>query len=124
MAVYRLHKRAWDASLPVSHLKPSSLTPRQEAGIDPDSEDSGYEDHAEPKRKRRSSNESFPGGGRRGVSSGLSTIVRTNKGGARNGRSSAEAKNTRPSHAPKGKWWQTLGGSSGTAGSKGHVQLS
>lgn len=124
MAIYRLHKRAWDASLPVSHLKPSTLISRQETGGGHDSDDSGDEDKAEPKRKRRSSNESFPGGGRRGVSSGLSTIVKVNGGPTRKGRPSTETKNLRHPHAPKGKWWQTLDGSGGTAGSKGRLSLS
>lgn len=122
MAIYRLHKHAWDASLPVSHLKPPTTTSRQKTDIDEDNEDVEVDDQPEAKRKRRSSNESFPGGGRRGVSSGLSTIVRTNmsKGVARNGALATRTKNA----SPKGKWWQTLGGSGGTVGSKGQIHLS
>ncbi|KAF8599926.1 ribonuclease H-like protein [Ceratobasidium sp. AG-I] len=125
MAIYRLHKRAWDASLPVSHVKPSTLTLRQELDVDHDSDDSGRGDEAEPQRKRRPSNESFPGGGRRGVSSGLSTIVRANKGKAttRKGAPTVGPKNMRHSQAPKGKWWQTLGGTGGSTGSKGQIHL-
>ncbi|QRV84386.1 exonuclease domain protein [Ceratobasidium sp. AG-Ba] len=77
MAIYRLHKRAWDASLPISHLRTQPAKHVLDEGVD--SEESGTESLGRPKRKRRksASSESAPGGGRRGVSSGLSTIVRS-----------------------------------------------
>jgi RNA exonuclease 4 len=125
MAIYRLHKRAWDASLPMSHVIPPAGTARRA----PDEEDSGIsgaEDDAQPKRKRRSSDaQVFPGGGRRGVSSGLSTIVRgvTHKGttskGGRRGRPLAATKGAQHSQVGKGKWWQSLGEGEG----KGQLRL-
>ena len=50
----------------------------------------------------------FPGGGRKGVSSGLSTVVIR---GSRSGSDGGE----------KSKWWQELGGGSGK--SKGSMRL-
>ncbi|KAJ4499804.1 ribonuclease H-like domain-containing protein [Lentinula lateritia] len=63
------------------------------------------------KKKAKSRQEIFPGGGRRGVSSGLSTIVRKGGGGS----------NT-DSDRPKTQWWKELG-NAGSSGSKGSLRL-
>lgn len=120
MAIYRLHKRAWDASLPISHVKPPVTAARNGPDL---AGDNDHDNTALPsKRKRPSNDESFPGGGRRGVSSGLSTIIRgrTSGGSAERGKAAGKAQEGSRSHAPESKWWQTLGQGSG-GGSKGHL---
>ncbi|KAG8689715.1 3'-5' exonuclease [Ceratobasidium sp. 394] len=131
MAIYRLHKRAWDASIPIAHLRGSAGIARHAPDTDGDSENSGTESLGRPKRKRQpSGSESFPGGGRRGVSAGLSTIVRrgahksgTNKTGVYGTKSLAGTRNPQHSHVGKEKWWQSLGETDGTSGSKGQLRL-
>ncbi|CAE6447545.1 unnamed protein product [Rhizoctonia solani] len=117
MAIYRLHKRAWDASLPVSHVRRAKTTSGSEpefgkvttttTGQDDDDQTQG----PKAKRKRRNSAGEFPGGGRRGVSSGLGTIVTSRAVKVGKEQSSADQANS--------KWWQTLG----KGASKGKVTL-
>ncbi|KAF8749769.1 hypothetical protein RHS01_09824 [Rhizoctonia solani] len=78
MAIYRLHKRAWDASLPVSYVKRGRTTSGNEAesGSLATGEDMDQAQEGSAKRKRRDSAGEFPGGGRKGVSSGLGTIIK------------------------------------------------
>ena len=57
--------------------------------------------------------ESFPGGGRRGVSSGLSTVVK------RIGAGGKGATPVKSKPKTKEKWWTELGG----GGSKGSIRL-
>ncbi|KAF8716041.1 hypothetical protein RHS02_09970, partial [Rhizoctonia solani] len=78
MAIYRLHKRAWDASLPVSYVKRGRTASGNEAesGSLATSEDMDQAQEGSAKRKRRDSAGEFPGGGRKGVSSGLGTIIK------------------------------------------------
>ncbi|CAE6460718.1 unnamed protein product [Rhizoctonia solani] len=110
MAIYRLHKRAWDASLPASHVKRAeTISGNAESGVVA-MEDADRTQGAKAKRKRRDSAGEFSGGGRRGVSSGLGAIVQTRA--------------TRPGKeksADQGgsKWWQSLGGDK----SKGKMTL-
>ncbi|KAJ3877554.1 ribonuclease H-like domain-containing protein [Lentinula edodes] len=63
------------------------------------------------KKKANGRQEIFPGGGRRGVSSGLSTIVRKGGGGS-----------TTDSDRPKTQWWKELG-NAGSSGLKGSLRL-
>lgn len=69
MALYRLHKEEWEPTF--AHLKAGS----------------------------RKKNESFPGGGRRGVSSGLGMVV-VGEGGKK-GKKAAEA----DGEGEGGNWW-------------------
>ncbi|KAI0365557.1 hypothetical protein BV20DRAFT_1003902 [Pilatotrama ljubarskyi] len=65
--------------------------------------------------------ETFPGGGRRGISSGLLTIVkRTGNKGA-----GPEKKSKGAPSRPKSKdqWWKDLGGGGGSSGAKGSLRL-
>ncbi|QRV98444.1 exonuclease domain protein [Ceratobasidium sp. AG-Ba] len=126
MAIYRLHKRAWDASLPISHMRTQPAKHVLDEGVD--SEESGTESLGRPKRKRRKSaiSESAPGGGRRGVSSGLSTIVRS--GAHKKGMNTRDTKifaatKGKGSHVAKDKWWQSLGDAGGASGSKGQLPM-
>jgi len=94
MAIYRLHRREWD--------KGKSL-------LLPSSEGSGRLDLPRIPKKRKYSNgegDNDPsGGGKKGVSSGLSTVVRR----------SSKTKNTSPLISKKKtEWWAELGSSKGS----------
>ncbi|KAF8813202.1 ribonuclease H-like protein [Phlegmacium glaucopus] len=131
MAIYRLHKKDWEGAsrtfsqileADIAKLKYSQLT-----GIDDlrplDGDSSIFEKYlgkagVEPpptsklhKKKGAKKNKAFPGGGRKGVSSGLSTVVRR---GERRAATAGE-------EPPKSKypWWKIL--PSGSA--KGYVRL-
>jgi RNA exonuclease 4 len=84
MGLYRLHKVEWEAS-----IRPATEAYKAKMGLskgkekrkrgdesEEEEEEEGTEDARGKKKK-----EEFPGGGRRGVSSGLSVIVR--RGGKR-----------------------------------------
>ncbi|KAJ6479439.1 ribonuclease H-like domain-containing protein [Mycena vitilis] len=140
IAVYRLHRKEWERSAP----RPSSAalsSARKRAVADADAisvindaeESDGEESDAsvvvttkssEKKSstttitmtKTKTEKKTYPGGGRKGVSSGLSTVVRR-KGGA------AASTSTRASGGGGGggektAWWKELGG-----GKKGSMRL-
>lgn len=108
MALYRLYKPEWEASL--RHVME---TYRQKTGMEPlqtkkkrkrdDAEVDGAEDD-EPKAKH------FPGGGRKGISSGLSVVVK------RFGKKIDDQPKRRgptPAAAPsssEGNWWEEAAG--------------
>ncbi|KAJ8489100.1 hypothetical protein ONZ45_g13705 [Pleurotus djamor] len=89
MALFRLHKHEWEKNLhPVINKKKRKR------------EDVEDEDNVEESDVEASAEQEFPGGGRKGVSSGLSTIVR------RKGKAGSAP--PRPSKTKKG-WWKDLG---------------
>ena len=100
MAIYRIHRKEWEKG-----IRPSSehIHPKKRKRL------SVEDDNVEDVEKSRG-----PGGGRKGVSSGLSTIVK------RGGSSSRSNGGSGPGGESK-KWWKELGGSSG--GSKGSVRV-
>ncbi|KAI0629076.1 ribonuclease H-like domain-containing protein [Trametes polyzona] len=78
------------------------------------------------KTKSGKAGENFPGGGRRGVSSGLSTIVKRLGGGKSSSsdagkRSGGPKAKAQPKSKTKEKWWKDLGGGGG--GAKGGMRL-
>jgi len=84
MGLYRLHKVEWEAS-----IRPATEAYKAKMGLGKgkekrkrgdESEEEEEEDAGEDVRGKKKK-EDFPGGGRRGVSSGLSVIVR--RGGKR-----------------------------------------
>lgn len=81
MAVYRLHRKEWEKGIrPLNeHMKKRKRSTDEEDEVQP-------------------SKPILPGGGRKGVSSGLSTIV------VRGGGSESVGE--------KAKWWKELGGKS------------
>lgn len=110
MALYRLYKPEWEATM--RHVME---TYRQKAGLessakgkrkrDEDEDEEGDEDEAGESAKR-GKRKDFPGGGRKGISSGLSVVVR------RFGKK-VEADQPRrrgPAEAPRaasgGNWWE------------------
>lgn len=96
MAVYRIHRKEWEKGIRPSgeHGHPRK---RKHSAV----EDEDVEDENKDKKP------SFPGGGRKGVSSGMSTVVRRSGGSVAGGE--------------KKPWWKELGG--GSAGSKGSIRI-
>ncbi|KAG8690226.1 hypothetical protein FRC11_013051 [Ceratobasidium sp. 423] len=115
MAIYRLHKRAWDASLPASRVKRAKTTSgnKAESGNPTTRGDADQTREGKAKRKHRNSAES-PGGGRKGVSSGLGVITKT-----RSGKVAKASQGERSADQAGPKWWETLGGDK----SKGKLTL-
>ncbi|KAI0759975.1 ribonuclease H-like domain-containing protein, partial [Trametes elegans] len=109
MALFRLHRKTWEKdfrpfprpSAPSSSSRPRSTSPALAA--------STSKTKAKGKAKASPAPDdasAFPGGGRRGVSSGLSTVVKRLGGGGKD-RNSAKSK-SRPN--PQKKWWTELSG--------------
>lgn len=95
MAVFRLHRKEWEKGLA---LPPAPTDPKKRVSAKRKRKDTDDEDES-PKA------ETFPGGGRKGVSSGLSVVVRGSKG-------------TKGSQAQKkGEWWKDLPQGGGKKGS-------
>ena len=63
MAVYRIHRKEWEKSIQSS---PKHIHPKKRKRVS--AEDDNVED------VKKSQGPAFPGGGRKGVSSGLSTM--------------------------------------------------
>jgi RNA exonuclease 4 len=88
MALYRLHKDTWEKTLPSAHAVLASM------------------------RKKTGEAVSYPGGGRKGISSGLGTVVRgggtggkrEKVAGAGGGGGSVEADGG--GGAGGGNWWE------------------
>ena len=88
MAIYRLHKKAWErASGTVSQISEPDTAKRKRLEVDEEQLPLDSNEVEEPPptsnvhRKKRAKkgegpNSPLPGGGRKGVSSGLSTVVR------------------------------------------------
>ena len=121
MAVYRLHRKTWEKSVPQPPHASSSNAKRkrgapgeaEDEDADPDEDPDTLHGIAEPsapssaKRRPKARKDAppseYPGGGRKGVSSGLSTVIK---------RKDARSKSSASA------WWKDLGG-----GSKGSVKL-
>ncbi|KAG5651583.1 hypothetical protein H0H81_008137 [Sphagnurus paluster] len=94
MAVYRLHRKEWEKG-----NKPLKTKKRKRT----DAQDEDNVDEANGKNAEKDKMSVFPGGGRKGVSSGMTTVIRR-------GSTSGSGEKT--------KWWKELAGSS-----KGSVRL-
>ncbi|KAI0719176.1 ribonuclease H-like domain-containing protein [Cerioporus squamosus] len=135
MALFRLHRKTWEKSARPLPTSSTSKKRRRSASIsesvneppsgseDEDRDDGADPSHAAVSRSSRTKEKgkakaqgSFPGGGRRGVSSGLSTVVK--RFGA-SSKSSKEQAKLKSKTKTKEKWWKELGG----GGSKGSVRL-
>ena len=128
MAIYRIHRKTWDKGHPPI---PTSVETGKKRKLNPSSAADDAEDEtsnedgdatgpsssnksARPKGKSKSMKEGsreFPGGGRKGVSSGLSTIIKRGGSTASSGASSSK----------KSAWWKELG--NGPGGSKGSMKM-
>ncbi|KAJ7596279.1 ribonuclease H-like domain-containing protein [Mycena floridula] len=102
MAVYRIHRKEWDRG--------TRPLPAAFSATDDTKDDATTPVKKKKKRKREEDDEetsSFPGGGRKGVSSGLSTVIR------RNGKPKAP-------ETSDAEWWKAL---PTKAGAKGSVRI-
>ncbi|WOO83679.1 RNA exonuclease 4 [Vanrija pseudolonga] len=109
MALYRLHKPEWEAS-----LRKVMEAYREKTGMEPlakgkrkrGADDGEDDDEDEQDGKKKKTPQQFPGGGRKGISSGLSVVVR------RFGKKveGDQPKRRGPAEAPKakaaGNWWE------------------
>ncbi|KAF7984817.1 hypothetical protein HWV62_11840 [Athelia sp. TMB] len=95
MALYRLHRKEWDKGFSFSHNSTSTTSKKRKNPDEPESLEGD------------SQSQKFPGGGRKGVSSGLGAIVQ-HRDGSKGGE--------------KKKWWTELGGGGG-GGKKGSIRL-
>jgi RNA exonuclease 4 len=95
MAVFRLHRKTWESGRRPEHAaKPGKAASADAEGSDEDEDEDGGEEGAQL----------FPGGGRKGVSSGLSVVV-TRRGGKPD-----EKRRARPAAGkPKAGWWKEMG---------------
>lgn len=110
MALYRLHMTEWEAAA----RKTTEAFRLKTSGKRKQEEESGSEEDVDgdaPKtKKKKAAPESFPGGGRKGISSGLSTVVKYH-GKANNSREDrappppAQSVRTRKENAVEGQWW-------------------
>lgn len=147
MAVYRLHRKEWDkgVSLPAGVTASSSSkkrkTPSSVVEVEDDDENDEDEDeghnqggnrtgqrktqgsgegpiHLKKKKYVPTKDQVFPGGGRKGVSSGLSTVIKRRDGSALGRNDSAPPKRTEKKTA----WWRELGGGP-SDGAKGAMSM-
>jgi RNA exonuclease 4 len=108
MALYRLYKPEWEVS-----LRKVTEAYREKAGLAPlpngkrkrSDADEGDEDEEETGGKGKKAQKEFPGGGRKGISSGLSVVVK------RFGKKVEDQPRRRgaPAAAPQasaGNWWE------------------
>lgn len=115
MALYRLHRKDWDKTWrPAATALTVAGSKRKRAEKDVEHAE-GAED-GEGEGSGATKPVEYPGGGRKGVSSGLSTVIK--RGGAR---SAFGLKNERGG-GEKEQWWKTLGGAS-SSGAKGSFRV-
>ncbi|KAH9485822.1 RNA exonuclease 4 [Psilocybe cubensis] len=141
MAVYRLHKKEWEkgsrpqpvgvhaASKAASSKRkaPSqSGSDEEEGGDGGDDDSSDSEAHSrrkpspalvKPVLKGKNTPKEYPGGGRKGVSSGLSTVIR------RAGEKTKAGGGVIDKATVKTEWWKQLPGGVSSGGSKGSVSI-
>jgi len=137
MAVYRIHKKEWEKGnrpLPTtkgttstSSTPPPTLTKAKRTVVDAESESESDSDKPSmsktipptvklgKKRKRKDSLPTFPGGGRKGVSSGLSTVVKKVVGVAHGSGSTTNQATSKRNFktaggGSKSEWWKQLPG--------------
>ena len=118
MAVYRLHRKDWEKGnrpIPLQGgLVATAGTKRKRDDNAAKKEEEGNDEGEvvkpslakEKKKKRKLNSQEYPGGGRKGVSSGLSTVVRRGPGNEKE----------------KTQWWKQLPTVT-TPGSKGSVRI-
>ncbi|KAF7317863.1 Exonuclease domain-containing protein [Mycena kentingensis (nom. inval.)] len=115
MAVFRLYRKQWEvgtAPWPPAAKKQEAADDEGETLEDSEADEEpvrgrNKRKHGKEKEKRR---DSFPGGGRKGVSSGLSVVVKR-------GEKEREKDRGKRKSGGGNEWWKELGGSSGSKGS-------
>ncbi|KAJ9098065.1 hypothetical protein QFC19_006500 [Naganishia cerealis] len=110
MALYRLHMTEWEATVRKSteafRTKTSGKRKQEEAAESEDDEEEGGAPKSK-KNKSKVAEESFPGGGRKGISSGLSTVVKYHGKNSKDQRphQPVQSVRTRKENAVEGEWW-------------------
>jgi RNA exonuclease 4 len=128
MAVYRLHRKEWERTAP--RLRASSVSAKGKARVlsdaDENEDEVEVEDAPNPKDAREKDTKivktklvvpkpnAFPSGGRKGVSSGFSTVVRRTNGVSASG---GDKRGKSKGGGGGGEWWKELGTSGGAKGS-------
>ena len=123
MAIYRLHRKEWDKSFgpPVPYTTGTTgAKKRKEPVGESANEDASSNTASFSKGKNAVKRKDFPGGGRKGVSSGLSTVIKGKDGRMHNGESTSRTKNVSLS---KDEWWTTLGDGASSSGAKGSLKI-
>lgn len=133
MAIYRLHRKQWEQAYSVVPIRVRNAPSQPTASSESTTSDTPASNSTSKKRSRQSGDddsdvdsdtntkkkEKFPGGGRKGVSSGLSVVVKRGKGvTVKGGKGGGGGGDT---GAEKTQWWKKLG--SGSAGSKGAFRV-
>jgi RNA exonuclease 4 len=106
MAVFRIHRKDWEkGQRPRTDIKKSKSSNSKNTAASVDgADDSDSDDEDEDEKDSDNNKKIYPGGGRKGISSGLSVIVK------RKGESGRD-QNTRHSSAgkaTKSNWWKEL----------------
>ncbi|KAJ7201086.1 ribonuclease H-like domain-containing protein [Mycena pura] len=116
MAVFRLHRKEWEkgsAPLPASQKRAREHTEEEQ-----EEQEEEEDVHAGAGKKGAKTRARLPGGGRKGVSSGLSTIVRRSGRGASAPGNEEKSKGGGKSGGGGGtQWWKELGGAGRSKGS-------
>jgi len=154
MAVYRIHKKDWEkgsrphptpkvastSSTPTTSSKKASKRTAVEAEFASDAESEPDLDEpstskaklnptpkpttAGKKGKTKDSSTTFPGGGRKGVSSGLSTVVKKIGAESPGSKTSLSSHSKAAGSAGKSEWWKQLpGGVSIGGGAKASMTI-
>jgi len=150
MAVYRIHKKDWEKGSrphPTSAPTKSSTKANKRTAADAEftSDAESESDSDEPstnvpklksipkttvagkKGKTKDSSATFPGGGRKGVSSGLSTVVKKIGGagpGSKSSHSTSRGNSKAAGGAGKSEWWKQLpGGVPMAGGAKASIRI-
>ncbi|GHJ87946.1 hypothetical protein NliqN6_4348 [Naganishia liquefaciens] len=110
MALYRLHMTEWEAAARKTTEAFRSKTSDKRKQEEEASDDEETEGDAPRTKKKKAAPENFPGGGRKGISSGLSTVVKyhgkgNNSKEPRASAPSAVSIRTRKENAVEGEWW-------------------
>jgi len=129
MAIYRLHKKVWEQGTHIPHISSHSAGKRKSSEMEGANDDEDQQDdpgalsraspqsNRKPKaKKNKEKRDEFPGGGRKGISSGLSTVVHQKGSGT-------GSTHKPPKPSASGEWWKQLP-SAGAAGSKGSIRIS
>ena len=118
MAVYRLHRKEWERgtkstvvdevskATAVLSTKSNPVSLKRKAEQDDDDDDDDDVPSRQRKPHKKNAETSFPSGGRKGVSSGLKTIV-TVRGHREGGDDSVKQKTA---------WWKSLPSGKGSKG--------
>lgn len=85
MAVYRIHRKTWDKGFPRPSAAAAAPTTKKRPSANMDGDEADDDEVVSVQKSQ------FPGGGRKGISSGLSVVVKHKEGKTKSG------------------WWKELG---------------